>query len=238
MSRIIEFNDKIAKFKGASFVSFESMMPGKKENGHIAEDSLSQLEEKHELVRQETRAMLEQAHVEKKRIEEQAYKEGFARGEEEGRDTGKKQFAEKIDQALRLIKTLQEQKGAVHKQYEEDLLSLIKVMVERLAGHEISVNPLVIRNCLSKAMEYVVEDSTVKVHLHADDFQHIKEMSLDDPFFLEGARRVELIEDPAISPGGCLLQTDFGEIDARLENCREKLFQTVERAFMAALAEG
>ncbi|MBI4792925.1 MAG: flagellar biosynthesis protein, partial [Deltaproteobacteria bacterium] len=91
-------------------------------------------------------------------------------------------------------------------------------------------------NCLRKAMEYVVEDSVVKVHLQADDFQHIKEMSLEDPSLLQGTRRIELMEDPAVSRGGCLLQTDFGEVDATLDNCRERLFAIVERAFFEAMA--
>ncbi len=235
MSKIFEFNDKIAQFKGTTFVSFESMMPGKKERGQPVEDPVSQAIKERDKIQQETAVMLEQARAEKEKIEEQAYQKGFAQGETEGRRSGEKEFTEKINMAVQLIKALQDQRDVVHRQHEEDLLSLIRVMVERLVGHEVSVNPLVIRNCLQKAMEFVVEDCSVKVHLSPDDFQHIKEVTLDDPFFLEGTRRVELLEDPSVSSGGCFLETDFGEIDARIENCRDNLFQQVDRAFMAAL---
>jgi flagellar assembly protein FliH len=74
------------------------------------------------------------------------------------------------------------------------------------------------------------------VHLHSDDFQHIKEITLEDPSLLQGARRFELIDDPAVNRGGCLLQTDFGEIDATLDTCRERLFALVDQAFQDALA--
>jgi flagellar assembly protein FliH len=235
LSKIFDFKEKIAKDRGPDFISFESMMHG---NGkeETSDDPLQQLKNEQEAVRRETEAILARAEAEKKRIEEEAFRQGFARGEAEGLKAGEKAFVDKIKEAVGLIGSLENERHLVHRQYEEDLLALIKIMVERLVGHEVSVNPLVIADCLRRAMEYVVEDSTVKVHLHSDDFQHIKEITLEDPSLLQGARRFELIDDPAVNQGGCLLQTDFGEIDATLDTCRERLFALVDQAFQDALA--
>ena len=236
LSRIIEFREKIDKDKGADFVSFESMMNGNREENNLP-DPVDELKSKQDRIRHQTEEMVAKANAEKERIEKEAFEKGFAQGEEAGRISGKKEFDEKIAQALKVIAALEEERASVHKQHEKDLLVLVKTMVERLVGHEVSVNPLAIQNCLHKALEFVVRDSTVQVHLHAEDFQRIKEMSLEDPSLLEGKQRIELLEDPSVSQGGCLLKTDFGEIDATLENCKEKLFDIVDRAFLAALAE-
>ncbi|HSR37135.1 MAG TPA: FliH/SctL family protein, partial [Desulfurivibrionaceae bacterium] len=107
---------------------------------------------------------------------------------------------------------------------------------DRLVHHEISVNPLVIQACLQQAMTFVVENSLVKVHLHSDDLHRIKEISLENPALFEGKNRVQLVEDPAIGQGGCLLKTSFGEIDATIEGGKAKLYEAVEQAFLAALA--
>lgn len=232
MSKIFEFKEKIEKDRSSDFVSFESLMHGK--GKETPADPLQQLKNEQEAVRRETEAMLVRAEAEKKRIEEEAFQKGFARGEAEGLKAGEKAFADKIKEAARLIRSVEDERDLVHRQYEKDLLSLIKIMVERLVGHEVSVNPQVIVDCLQRAMKYVVEDSMVKVHLHGDDLQHIKQMGLEDPSLLQGARRIELIEDPAVARGGCRLQTDFGEIDATLDNCREKLFAIVDQAFLEA----
>lgn len=234
MSNIFEFKEKIEKDRSPDFISFESLMLGKDKKK--LSDPLQQLKKEQEAVRRETEAILARAEAEKQGIEEEAYRKGFASGEEEGSKSAEKAFADKIKEAARLIRSLENERDLVHRQYEKELLALIKIMVERLVGHEVSANPLVIVDCLRLAMKYVVEDSTVKVHLQSDDFQHIKEISLDDPSLLQGARRIELIEDPAVARGGCLLQTDFGEIDATLDNCRERLFEIVDRAFLDALA--
>lgn len=236
MSKIFEFKDKIEKDKDSDFISFESMMHVEEAPAEESVDPLLFFKEQQEAMRRETEDMLLRAQTEKKRIEEEAYRKGYARGEEEGLKTAKKAFDDKVRETAGLIASLEKERELVYRRYEKELLVLVKTMVERLVGHEVSVNPLVIAGCLYRAMQYVVEDSRVKVRLHGDDLQHIKEMSLEDPSLLQGARRIELIEDPAVAQGGCLLQTDFGEIDASLENCREKLFEIVDRAFLEAFA--
>ena len=86
-------------------------------------------------------------------------------------------------------------------------------------------------------MEYVVENTTVKVSLNPEDFNRFKEVGLDSQSLLEGRNRIQLVEDPGISEGGCLLTTGFGEVDVTLEHRRTLLYDAIEQAFMAALAE-
>ncbi|MDA8166101.1 MAG: FliH/SctL family protein, partial [Desulfobacteraceae bacterium] len=85
--------------------------------------------------------------------------------------------------------------------------------------------------CLREALQYVAENSRIKVHLHADDFERLREASLEDPSLLEGKNRLQLVEDPAVAAGGCFLETDFGEVDATLDRCREKLYAELDRIF-------
>lgn len=237
LSKIFDFKDRIKRDKDSDFISFERLMePDQYVSENEPVDPLLPFREEREAMRRETQEMLVQAKAEKKRIEEQAYQKGYTKGEEEGLKTAKEIFDGKIKETAFLIASLVDQRALVFRQYEKELLILVKTMVERLAGHEISLNPLVIESCLQKSMKYVVEDSRVRVHLHGDDYEHIKKMSIEDPALLQGAQRIELIEDPAISRGGCLLKTDFGEIDASLENCKEKLFEIVDRAFLEAFA--
>jgi flagellar assembly protein FliH len=177
------------------------------------------------------------AREEAAKVMQDAYDQGFAEGEAAGRAQGKGEYEDRIAKLSSLLSTLDVQRAEVLHQHEEDLLQLIKTMVDRLVNHEVSVNPLVIKASLQKAMDFVVENSMVQVHLHGDDFNRIKKLSLEDPALLEGKNRVQLVEDPNISAGGCLLKTDFGEIDATLAQSREKLFALVDQAFMAALAD-
>ncbi len=218
------------------FVSYESLWHdpdgGDEEIGLTAAEKIQMEQER---IRSENEEMIEKARAEVAEIENQAYDRGFARGEEEGRTSGRAEFDDRMAQAANLIRELEKTRSDIYRHYEDDLLPLIKTMVDRLVNHEVSVNSQVIMTCLRDAMEYVVARSTVKIHLHPVDLERIKKMEQDNSQPLAGRQQVELVEDPDISEGGCFLETDFGEIDATLENRREKLYEAVDRAFQAAL---
>ena len=218
------------------FVSYESLWHdqggGEKEIGLTAVEKIQMEQER---IQSENEEMIKKARAEAAEIEKQAYDRGFARGEEEGRTSGQAEFDDRMLQAANLIKKLEEARSDVYSRYEDDLLPLIKTMVDRLVNHEVSVNSQVIMACLRDAMEYVVARSTVKVHLHPVDLERINKMEQDDPQPLTGRQQVELVADPDISEGGCFLETEFGEIDATLENRREQLYEAVDRAFQAAI---
>lgn len=199
-------------------------------------DPLEELKREQEKIKRQSEAILSRARQESEKIAQDAYKEGFAKGQEAGLAAGRQQYREKIAALEHLFESIQQQHGTLFREYEPQLLPLIKVMVDRLVNHEVSVNPNVIKTCLNKALACAVDNSRVIVHLHGHDFNRIKEASLEDENLLSGKNKIQLVEDPNIAEGGCFLETDNGEVDATLEYAREKLFQAVERSFIAALA--
>ena len=237
MSDIVEFLKNLKKKDSSPhFVSYESLFRAAV-SGEDRYESLDELTQKRNAVRQETEQLLKEAFAEKTRIEEEAFKKGFEAGRKEGQEAGLQEFEEKIVLAAGLVSELEAERERIREMYEHDLLTLTKVMVERLVHHEVTMNPLVIQASLKKALDYVVENSQVKVHLHHDDFELVKQATLQDPTLLPTHARIQLIEDGAITKGGCLLETDFGEIDATFENGRDLLFAAVDKAVSTALAE-
>jgi flagellar assembly protein FliH len=238
LSDIVDFLKNLEKKdQDPHFISYESLMYAAA-SGEKKYESLDELTQKRNAVRQETEQILKNAEENKKRIEEEAFQKGFDAGKKQGEEAGLKEFEEKINQAVSLVSELEKERVRIREMYEHDILTLAKVMIERLVHHEMTINPLVIQASLKKALDYVVENSQVKVHLHHEDFELVKQATLKDPSFLPGNVRIQLVEDAAISRGGCLLETDFGEIDATFENGRDLLFAAVDKAVSSALQEG
>lgn len=190
-----------------------------------------------ETARQEAAEIIEQARSEAAQLKEKAQQEGRAEGERQGRKDGKKEYAQRVAKLDQVLKTMDGQRGAIIERYRQELLTLVTTMSDRLVHHEVSTNPAVIESCFRAAMAYVVENSLVKVHLNPDDFHRLKEAGLADPTLFGGKNRIQLLEDPGIAAGGCLLKSDFGEIDATLETARDRLYQAVGQAFQAALGQ-
>lgn len=215
------------------FLSFEDFWQAKP--GSVEAKRLERPKSPQEVAMEEAAEMLRQAGEQAEKLKDEAYAEGFAKGEAEGKAAGLAQYEQRTQELAVLLAALDGEQEAVLRQHEERMLSLVTTMVDRLVHHEVSVNPLVIQACLKKAMEFVVENSTVQIHLHGDDFARLKKASLENSRLIEGKNRIQLVEDPNIAVGGCFLKTDFGEIDATLETCKDRLYAAVEQAFLAAM---
>ncbi len=180
------------------------------------------------LARSRAEIIIEEAQGEAERLK--------AQGLAEGRRQGAVETASMMRSYEELLGHIQEQRADLHRQFETDIIILVKAMTEQLANHEVTVNPRVIQACLRHAMGFVVEQSEVRVRLHPEDFQRIKAAGLEEPSLLEGRSQVHLIEDLTVSMGGCFLESSFGEIDATLECRRAQLFTALDEAFRAAQA--
>lgn len=216
------------------FLSFEDFWQVKP--GSAEAKGLEKHKSPREIAMEEAAEILRQAGDQAETLRQEAYAEGLAKGEAEGKAAGLAQYEQQRAELAALFTALNGERETVLQQHEEDMLALVITMVDRLVYHEVSVNPLVIQACLKKAMEFVVENSTVQIHLHGDDFARLKKASLEDSKLIEGKNRIQLVEDPNIAVGGCFLKTDFGEIDATLENSKARLYEAVEQAFLAAMA--
>jgi flagellar assembly protein FliH len=179
--------------------------------------------------------ILRQAGEQAEILRQEAYAKGEAAGLAAGKAAGMPQHEQQLQAFAALFTALEEQREAVLRQHEESMLALITAMVDRLVHYEVSLNPQVIQACLKKAMEFVVENSTVRIHLHGDDFGRLKNASLQNSIMSDGRNRIQLVEDPNLQVGGCFLKTEFGEIDATLENCKSRMYAAVEQAFFSAL---
>ncbi len=184
-----------------------------------------------EAIKVEIKEMMEAAQARVGQIEKEAYDQGFASGKDEATVQEETRLA-KID---KLLAEIEGDRQRLYGQYEADMLSLVKTMVDRVLFHEVTVNPQVIEVCLKTALAYVVENSSITIRLHGQDLERLKQAAMERPEILAGHKKIELVEDPAIALGGCALDTGFGEIDATLESRRDKVFAAIDAVLHQAV---
>ncbi len=93
-------------------------------------------------------------------------------------------------------------------------LELAGIMIARALEAE----PELVRNVVSMALAMVVTRTDMVVRSHPEDWQMVKEMidSLETEHGNLGQVRVE--SDSGIDRGGCVIETEFGMIDARIDS--------------------
>jgi flagellar assembly protein FliH len=171
--------------------------------------------------------------------EQQAYCRGFGDGEAKGHELGKQAGLEssmkKLDSLLTGCHKLLGDLGDLHRQacrdVEADLVQLALAVARKIVGRDVSLGPEIVTRIIRQALVQVEHAGRITIKLNPADLALLADMK---PQLLSGlpeAGRAAFEADNGIARGGCLIATDDGEVDARIE----RQFQVVEEAFRVEL---
>ncbi len=150
-------------------------------------------------------------------IEKEAYEKGFQAGEKAALEVA----AEKADVIIGRVQAIYDEistfKEKYYKENESEILSLIMGAASRVVHEEIKVNNDVVVNILTDAVKVVVETENVQIRLNPDDIEYLREHNPEFITYLEEARGFAVFADSEVSRGGALIESNFSEIDARVE---------------------
>jgi flagellar assembly protein FliH len=160
-------------------------------------------------------------------LQKAAYDEGFAQGRKDGLAQGQKEgrvegFAagEQDAQALaqrmrRILDALAEPVRELDDAVEQALVRLSLGVARQIIRRELSLQPGEVLAVIKEAVALLpLSARDVSVRLHPDDARFIRE-TLDVG---DDAAVWTMVEDPAISRGGCRVVTSTAQIDATLEH--------------------
>jgi len=98
---------------------------------------------------------------------------------------------------------------------------------------EVAFNRDIVVCVAREALAKVEDPGRIKIKMSPSDLQFIKETRSQLSNMIENIDNVTLEAAENIQNGGCIIETDLGEIDARIE----KQLQAVEESFRAAIAK-
>jgi flagellar assembly protein FliH len=160
-------------------------------------------------------------------IEERAYAKGFARGEKAGIESGNEKFESVVNSINKALSELIKIRQDIYLETEQEIVKLALAIARKVVCNEIRVNKDTVVNVVKEAVKKVEGNEKVKVKLSIKDFQFIKS---EKPATIDKISNIENVDFKmceSISDGACIIETESGDIDARIE----KQFQAVEEAF-------
>ncbi|MDR2861113.1 MAG: hypothetical protein LBV07_00975 [Syntrophobacterales bacterium] len=172
-----------------------------------------------ELERQTEKTALEAKLALEKQIKKEqkkSFDQGLAEGIQEGIIRQKKEYAQTISAVVATMKELAELRQKIIEEAEQDILQLVFAVAEKVRAQEVQQNKTAVISVLKEAIRGITERDGMKVHLNPHDFQNITEIKEDLQTEMEGINDILFEEDPGVKPGGVIIETLFGEVDARL----------------------
>ena len=151
-------------------------------------------------------------------LKESAYAEGFMKGEAAGTESERNRLRNTFDTFDKTISELRELKEELCIDIEKGAVELALAIAEKVVYHEVSVNKETLLGVLKGALEKVIDPEKIKIRINKLDLQFIKESGYQISGLTDNLKDIIIEGDDTITRGGCVIETGFGSIDARIES--------------------
>lgn len=159
-------------------------------------------------------------------IENQAREAGLS----EARSIIEKQLqlevADLRSQLVRSLDELEQLYAVIATRVEKDLVRLAIEIARKIVNRTVTTDPDVTITLARVALERLHPRAVATVRINPEDFDWVSEHKQQ----LGNYCTIELVADPSIARGGCLVQSEHGDVDARID----QQFAAVERGFFEA----
>ncbi len=175
---------------------------------------------------EEADALLAQATTESQALRNQAreegrtqgHREGYKAGYAEGLAAGRAELMEHLHAVYQLADEAATAKAAVIAGAEAEIAELVIETARKVIGEVVDLNPDVVVNLVANAIKYANTGDVLTIRVNPRDVELLHEYwaeALDDDN--PGGRRWEIIADRRVKPGGCVIDTPSGTVDARVD---------------------
>jgi type III secretion protein L len=170
-----------------------------------------------EVARAQSRQILESAEQEKLEIVEAACKEAYEQGLQQWNDA---------------VAEANEARDRRLAESEPEMIRIAVRIAQKIIGEELRLNPQAIVSMAAECMRTLRRERSLTVRVQPGDVDHLRERI---SMLREAAgprRSIEVVADPSMTSGGCIVESEYGVIDARLETqirCMEEILQRAAR---------
>lgn len=147
--------------------------------------------------------------------------EAFEKGHKEGVELGKRESSAEVSALLNALKDCTKQltdaRNEFYSKAEKEMVDLIILICSEILVREIKEDNNVIIEVIRKAAAELHSKQSVTIRMNKADVDIA--LSMRDTLLqeMESLESVEFVSDNSIVPGGCLMKTNIGMIDATVE---------------------
>lgn len=168
--------------------------------------------------RQTAEEMTAKAEMEIEEIRKKAEDAGYEKGRDTGYAEGRAEVERLIEQLHSIIDKTIEKRNDIIDESETQVINLV-IMIARKVVKVISENQKnVVVNNVIQALRKLKSKGEVLIKVNLSDVELTSEHIKDFMRMVENIRSVTVVEDSTVDKGGCVIETDFGEIDARISS--------------------
>ncbi len=179
----------------------------------------------------EIEEMLSQAKENAKKTEKEGYDKGYKEGHDKGSEDGLKEATSLMESLIEAVDSLKNVRRSFYEKSEKEMVDLVSRTVAEIVYRETSEGGDIIADVIRNAVKDLHTKQFIKIRLNPVDMEIAQKLEDELIKSIDEVEGVEMKEDPAVSPGGCIIESNIGELDAtvetRLKAMHEKISDSI-----------
>ena len=160
--------------------------------------------------------------VETRKTLDDERKAAFDQGKEAGRLEGYADGQVEVERLIQRMQTVleraQNKRGEIIAETEQEIINLVLLITRKVVKVIADNQREVVISNVVQALRKVRDRGNIIIRVNLTDLKLTTEHTKNFIQMLEGVKSVQVVEDSSVDPGGCVIETDFGEIDARISS--------------------
>ena len=175
----------------------------------------------------EAEKLVLEARATKEEITNSAYKEGRDSGHEEGYKEGRAEAQRLIDRLHLMIEKIMDKRVQILSETEQQIVNLVLLMTRKIVKVISENQRNVVMTNIVQALRKVKGRGDVLIRVNMAELALTSEHSKEFLSAAENVKNITIVEDSSVEKGGCIIETDFGSIDARISSQLAELEQKI-----------
>lgn len=171
--------------------------------------------------------ILSEAEAKRDEKQKEAYTEGFNAGRESGYKEGEAEVQRLIDRLHLIITKTLDRREAILAETEQQIVDLVLLMTRKVVKVISENQRNVVVSNIVHALRKVKGRGDVTIRVNLVDLALTSEHIKNFLTAAENVNNITVVEDSTVDAGGCIVETDFGAIDARISSQLNELEQKI-----------
>lgn len=165
----------------------------------------------------------------------EAYRQGYEAGRDEASKKSRDEFERRIGEISEDFSSLTREFAAEVARYDQDfekaIVTLALAVARRVVAREIEADEGAVLARSREAIRKIIGVEKIKIHVSPSDEEYIREHRNELSTYADSVKEIVIEADSKVERGGCVIESDLGNIDARVST----QFELIEEALLGLI---
>ena len=167
--------------------------------------------------------MKDQAEEIQKEAQEKGYEEGYEQGYEDGLKEAQEKFASSLEALQSLIEELTQAREKMYPRLEREVVEMVASLAKKVVRAKVEHKADGIREIVRMAVESVLDREALVIKIHPDDHRELENYGQELMELFHDIKNVRFEAHSSVTPGHCVVESNFGTVEAGLDHLDEQI---------------